>query len=170
MGRFCPPKIVNTPNTNNAHSMDDGGCDATIAEAAAAVAHVQNLSQEVGFTDAELSLFGFDVTSAETEFWWLEEEEVEEKRPKLQRRAYTRPEYMASTWGRWLLKLEDLSAANDGFDHVCREARDFASHFRVSYDIFLFILEAVKPVFSGCTRDVAGRPCPPLKLKVRSSG
>ena len=117
--------------------MDDGGCDATIAAATAAVAHAQNLSQEVAFADAGLSLFGFDVSSAKTEFWWLEEEEVEEKRPKLQRRAYTRPEYMASTWGRWLLKLEDLSAANDGFDHVCREARDFASHFRVSYDILL---------------------------------
>ena len=113
---------------------------------------------------------GFDLSSAETEFWWLEEEEVEEKKPKLQRRAYTRPEYMAPTWGHWLLKLEDLSAANDGLDYACREARDFASHFRVSYDKFMFVMEAVKPVFSGCTHDVAGRPCPPLKLKVGSSG
>ena len=114
--------------------------------------------------------FGFDLSSVETEFWWLEEEEMKEKKPKLQRRAYTHPEYMASTWGHWLLKLEDLSAANDGLDPACREARDFASHFRVSYDIFLFIMEAVKPAFSGCTHDVAGRPCAPLKLKVRSSG
>ncbi|CAN0170032.1 unnamed protein product [Ascophyllum nodosum] len=73
---------------------------------------------------------------------------------------------MASTWGQWLQKLEDLSAAPVGLDCGCREARDFASHFRVSYDIFLFIMEAVKPVFSACTHDVAGRPCPPLKLKV----
>ena len=42
---------------------------------------------------------------------------------------------MASTWGQWLQKLEDLSAAPDELDHACREARDFASLFRVSYDI-----------------------------------
>ena len=77
--------------------MDDGDCDEPIAAAAAAVAHVQNLNQEVGFADEGLGLFGFDLSSAETEFWWLEEEEVEEKKPKLPRRAYTRPEYMAST-------------------------------------------------------------------------
>ena len=81
-----------------------------------------------------LGLFGFDLSSsAETELWWREEEEVEEKKSKLPRRAYTRPEYMASTWGQWLLKQKDLNAANDGLDHACREARDFASHFRVSY-------------------------------------
>ena len=33
------------------------------------------------------------------------------------------------------------------------EKRDFASHFRVSYDIFLFIMEAARPVFSVCTHD-----------------
>ena len=98
--------------------MDGGDCDAAIATAAAAVAHVQNLSQEVGFADEGLGLFGFDLSSAETDFWWLEEEEVEKKKPKLPRRAYTRPEYMVSTWGQWLLKLEDLSAANDGLDHA----------------------------------------------------
>ena len=56
--------------------------------------------------------------------------------------------------GIWLQKkLENLSAAPDELDHACREARDFASHFRVSYDIFLSIMEAVKPVFSLCTHD-----------------
>ena len=50
--------------------------------------------------------------------------------------------------GIWLQKkLENLSAAPDELDHACREARDFASHFRVSYDIFLSIMEAAKPVF-----------------------
>ena len=50
-------------------------------------------------------------------------------------------------------KLENLSAAPDELDHACREARGFASHFRVSYDTFLSIMEAAKPVFSvskGC--------------------
>ena len=55
----------------------------------------------------------------------------------------------------WLQKkLENLSAAApDELDHACREARDFASHFRVSYDIFLSIMESAKPVFSVCTHD-----------------
>ena len=50
-------------------------------------------------------------------------------------------------------KLVILSAAPDEFDHACREARDFASHFRVSYNIFLSTMEATKPVFSECTHD-----------------
>ena len=54
--------------------------------------------------------------------------------------------------GTWLQKkLENLSAAPDELDHACQEARDFASPFRVSYDIFLSIMEAAKPVFSACT-------------------
>ena len=56
--------------------------------------------------------------------------------------------------GTWLQKKkpENLSAAPDELDHACREARDFASHFHVSYDIFLSIMEAAKPV-SVCTHD-----------------
>ena len=54
--------------------MDDGDCDAAIAAAAAVVAHVQNLSQEVGFADEGLGLFGFDVSSVETD-WWLGDEQ-----------------------------------------------------------------------------------------------
>ena len=62
---------------------------------------------------------------------------------------------MASTWGQWLQKkLEDLSSAPDERDHARLETKDFASYcFRVSYDIFLFIMEAAKPVFSVCTHD-----------------
>ena len=56
--------------------------------------------------------------------------------------------------GTWLQKkLDNLSAAPDELDHASREARDFASHFRVSYDIFLSIMKAVKPAFSVCTHD-----------------
>ena len=54
--------------------------------------------------------------------------------------------------GTWK-KLENLSAAPDELDHACPEARDFASHFRVSYDTFLSIMEAAMPVFSVCTHD-----------------
>ena len=50
-------------------------CDAAIAEAAAAVTHVQSQSQEVGFGDEGLGLLCFDLSSAETDFWWLENEQ-----------------------------------------------------------------------------------------------
>ena len=60
---------------------------------------------------------------------------------------------MALTWGQGLQKLENLSAAPDELDNACREARDFASHFRVSYDFFLFIADAAKPGFSVCSYD-----------------
>ena len=43
-------------------------CDAVIAKAAAAVTHVQSLSQEVGSGDEGLSLFGFDSSSEQMAF------------------------------------------------------------------------------------------------------
>ena len=87
--------------------MYGGDCNVAIAKAAAAVTHVQSQSQEVSSEGEGLDLFGFDLSSAETEFWWLEDD----------------------------------------------SSRDYASHFRVSYDIFMFIVEAVKPMFSACTHD-----------------
>ncbi|CAM9625288.1 unnamed protein product, partial [Ascophyllum nodosum] len=69
----------------NAH----GDCDTVIAKAAAAVTHVQSLSQEVGSGDEGLGLFGFHLSSAETDFRWLGEE--------LRRRNRNR--CMAWTWG-----------------------------------------------------------------------
>ena len=85
------------------HKNAHGDCDAVKAKAAAVVTHVQSLSREVGSGDEGLGLFGFDLSSAETDFWWLGEE--------LRRR--NRNQYMASTWlGTWLQKkLENLSAA-----------------------------------------------------------
>ena len=83
-------------------------------------------------------MFGFDLSSAETGFWWLREEEEEESKPR----------HGVDLGTLLQKKLENLSAAPDELDHACREARDFASHFRVSYDIFLFIMAAAKPVFS----------------------
>ena len=46
--------------------MYGGDCDAAIAEAAAAVTHVQSQSQEVGSGDEGLGLLCFDLSSAET--------------------------------------------------------------------------------------------------------
>ena len=54
--------------------MYGGDCDAVIAKAAAAVTSVQNQSQEVGSGDEGLGLY-FDLSSAETDFWWLEDEQ-----------------------------------------------------------------------------------------------
>ena len=124
------------------HKKAHGDCDAAIAKAVAAVTHVQSLSQEVGSGDEGLGLlFGFDLSSAETGFCWLGEEHEEASKP-----------IHGIDLGTWLQKkLENLSTALDELDHACRETREFASHFRVSYDIFLFIMEAAKPVFSVCT-------------------
>ena len=56
--------------------MDGGDCDAAIAKAAAAMTHVQSQSQEVGSGDEGLGLLCFDLSSsAETDFWWLEDEQ-----------------------------------------------------------------------------------------------
>ena len=63
------------PNKNAQHSMYGVDCDAAIAKAAAAVTYIQSQSQEVGSGDEGLGLFGFDLSSAETDFWWLEDEQ-----------------------------------------------------------------------------------------------
>ena len=55
--------------------MYSGDCDAAIAEAAAAVTHVQSQIQEVGSGDEGLALLCFDLSSAETDLWWLEDEQ-----------------------------------------------------------------------------------------------
>ena len=58
--------------------MDDGDCDAAIDAAAAIVTHIQTPSQELGSGYEGLILFGFHLSSsAETDFWWLEEEQEE---------------------------------------------------------------------------------------------
>ena len=63
---------VNTLNKNT-YSMYGGDYDAAIAKAAAAVTHVKSQSQEVGSGDEGLGLLCFDLSSAETDFWWLED-------------------------------------------------------------------------------------------------
>ena len=54
--------------------MSGGDCDAAIAEAAA-VTHVQSQGQEIVSGDEGLGLLCFDLSSAETDFWWLEYEQ-----------------------------------------------------------------------------------------------
>ena len=55
--------------------MYGGDCDAAIAKASAAMTLVQGQSQEVGFGDEGLGLLCLDLSSAETDFWWLEGEQ-----------------------------------------------------------------------------------------------
>ena len=74
-----------------------------------AVTHVQSPSRDVSSGDEGLGLFGFDLSSAETGFWWLEEEQEEKSK------------YMASISAE---EAGDLSVAPDELDHACRDARD----------------------------------------------
>ena len=71
----CAASLHGHLYNKNAHSMYGGDCDAAIAKAAAAVTHVQSQSQEVGSGDEGLDLLCFDLSSAETGFWWLEDEQ-----------------------------------------------------------------------------------------------
>ena len=67
-------KLSNSLNKNT-HSIYGGDCDAAIAKAAAAVTHAQSQSQEVGSGDEGLGWLCFGLSSAETDFWWLEDEQ-----------------------------------------------------------------------------------------------
>ena len=85
--RFFPWGIISRKDFK--HKNAHGDCDAAIAKASDAVTRVRSLSQEVGSGDEGLGLFGFDLSSAETDFWWLGEEQSRRNRNR----------YMASTWG-----------------------------------------------------------------------
>ena len=101
--------------------LSHGDCDAVIAKAAAAVTHVQSLSQEVGSGNEGLGLFGFDLSSEKTGFWWLGEEQEQESKP-----------IHGIDLGTWLQKkLEKLSAAPD-------ELTMLAEKRKTSPPIFVF--------------------------------
>ena len=68
-------KNCKTLQTKTHTAMYGGGCDAAIAKTAAAVTHIQSQSQEVGSGNEGLGLLCFDLSSAQTYFWWLEEEQ-----------------------------------------------------------------------------------------------
>ena len=55
--------------------MYGGDCDAAIAKAAAAVTHVQSRVRRLVLVMEGLGLLCFDLSSAETDFWWLEDEQ-----------------------------------------------------------------------------------------------
>ena len=80
---------ISRKHLKNKHKHKHGDCDAVIVKASGVVTHIQSLSQEVGSGDEGLGLFGFDLSSAETDFWWLGEEQ----------RRRNRNQYMASIWG-----------------------------------------------------------------------
>ena len=73
-GASLPRKTVKH-SQKHTQRMYGGDCDAAIAKAAAAVTHVQSQSEEVGSGDEGLGLLCFDLSSAETDFWWLEDEQ-----------------------------------------------------------------------------------------------
>ena len=73
MCHFSPTDDCKTQK--NTHHMYGGDCDAAIAKAAADVTHVQSQSQEVGSGDEGLGLMCFYLSSAKTDFSWLEDEQ-----------------------------------------------------------------------------------------------
>ena len=71
----CAASLHGKLYNKNTHSMYGGDCDAALAKATAAVIHAQSQSQEVGSGDEGLGLLCFDLSSAETDFWWQEEKQ-----------------------------------------------------------------------------------------------
>ena len=69
-----PRKIVKN-SQKRTQRMYGGDCDAAIAKAAAAVTYVHSQSDEVGSGYEGLGLLYFESSSAETDFWWLEDEQ-----------------------------------------------------------------------------------------------
>ena len=68
--------LLSTENCiTKTHSMYGGERNAATAKAAAAVTRVQSPSQEVSSGDKGLGLLCFDLSSAETDFWWPEDEQ-----------------------------------------------------------------------------------------------
>ena len=78
-----PRKLVKHSKQERTQRMYGGDCDAAIAKAAAAVTHVQSRSQKVGSGDEGRGLMCFDLSSTETDFWWLEDEQYIETSPLL---------------------------------------------------------------------------------------
>ena len=68
--------LLSTENCiTKTHSTYGGERNAATAKAAAAVTRVQSPSQEVSSGDKGLGLLCFDLSSAETDFWWPEDEQ-----------------------------------------------------------------------------------------------
>lgn len=107
-----------------------------------------------------------DLLAGESEDGWSDEEEEEEEDfgPR-ERESRKRPDYSSSAWGVRLANLESLRIAGR-LVPSSREAKAFRSDFRVPYEFFLHFVDLVRTIFPTATRDVAGRQCVPLELKV----
>lgn len=83
---------------------------------------------------------------------------------KRRRAVLPRPDYKASFWWRM---LGETGLQEPG----SREARLFRRRFRIPYQFFRELIKLVeqKKWFSVRERDVAGRPCIPVELKVNLS-
>ena len=138
---------------NEKESIDNQSEEVAVAAAAAAASIMRGLIEQEAEDEDCAGAHG--------------EEEEEEPKAKQRRPSYPRPKYVGSAWGQWLRKLEELHASEGGLDEDYREARQFVVSFRVPYQMFIGIVEAVAPAFPGAAHDVAGRECIPVELKVR---
>ncbi|CAB1111444.1 unnamed protein product [Ectocarpus sp. CCAP 1310/34] len=107
-----------------------------------------------------------DALAGESEDGWSDEEEEEEEDfGPCDRETRERPDYSSSAWGVRLANLESLRIAGR-LVPSSREAKAFRSDFRVPYEFSRHFVDLVRTVFPTATRDVAGRQCVPLELKV----
>ena len=109
----------------NAHSMYGCECHAAIAKPAAAVTRVQSPSQEVGSGDNGLGLLCFDLSSAETDFWWPEDEQCRGFASSLHEKCKT--PLNKNTHGMYCcLRCRD-SQASAAVTHVQSQSQDVGS-------------------------------------------
>ena len=119
-----------------------------IASAAIAVTRSRMLAAELVVGE---SLFDFESgdVCAGSALW--QDDHHPEQQIKRSRRSYERPDYMGSRWGQWFTKLTELSNAPGVLDPECREVGQFRTAFRLPYEIYVEVLDAVMrgslPVF-----------------------
>ena len=91
-------------------------------------------------------------------------EDGDSPRAKRTREVPPRSDFSRAPWSIMLRKAE-LKRCDS------REYRNFRRHFRIPYEFFLELVQLAKyqKWFSLAARDVAGRQCIPVELKVSSS-
>ena len=91
-------------------------------------------------------------------------EDGDSPRVKRTREVPPRSDFSQAPWSIMLRKAE-LKRRDS------RECRNFRRHFRIPYEFFLELVQLAKyrNWFSLTARDVAGRQCVPVELKVSSS-
>ena len=140
-----------------------------MAAAASAMSKLQSMSHTLGnLLRSGPGGRAVDMAGGAPGVWWDEGDDDEStQQTKETREVRPRPDYLASAWGVRLQEMEKLRTTNR-LDPDCREAKAFRSDFRVPYEFFLTFVEMVKPVFPSSARDITGRDCVPLELKVRA--